>query len=288
MTAALDRRLNAFRSDLADERLRGKVEAKGFVAGQATSIAVPVCDVFDAPTVDAGMTSQMVLGEPVTVFEIDGHWAWLQSRRDGYVGYVSAAALGADDVVATHRVLAPRTFVYERADLKLRRLNCLSAGSEVAVTGTITERGTKYAMLGDGSALIANHLLAIDQSARDFVAVAETFLHTPYLWGGSTGFGIDCSGLVQRSMQLAGHSVLRDSDMQADTIGSAVGWDGPSGNLQRGDLVFWKGHVGIMVDRETLLHANAHTMTVARESLADAVERIGYLYGDPTMVRRPY
>jgi cell wall-associated NlpC family hydrolase len=156
----------------------------------------------------------------------------------------------------------------------------------VTVTGTAETRGTRYALLSTGEAMIAGHLRPLGDHAPDFVSVAETFLETPYLWGGSSAFGIDCSGLVQLSLRMAGQDVLRDSDMQAAGLGEAFDPGADFSGLRRGDLVFWKGHVAIMTDAANIVHASGHTMTVTRETLAAAVERIGYLYGGPTGFRR--
>ena len=187
----------------------------------------------------------------------------------------------------THVVSAPRSFLYPGPDLRFPRLGELSLGSSVTVRDFAETRGTRYALLSTGEAMISGHLRPVGEVSDDYVAVAETLLMTPYLWGGSTAFGIDCSGLVQLAMRMAGRDVLRDSDMQAATIGEPIEpGEGYSG-LRRGDLVFWKGHVAIMTDERTMIHANGHTMLVSREGLAEAIDRIGYLYGGPTGFRRP-
>lgn len=282
-----DGRLHAFRGDLADERLRGTVEAERFVAGRAACIAVPVADLRRTPRPDSAMDSQLLSGDEVRVFEETEGWAWVQSERDGYVGYVTDTALGTQQAVPTHTVSVPRTFVYPGPDMKLPRERQLSMGSLVAVVGFAETRGTRYALLPSGEAIVESHLVTIGTLASDYVAIAETLLHTPYLWGGVSGFGIDCSGLVQLSMRMAGRAVLRDTDMQATTIGTALDPGADFANLRRGDLVFWKGHVAIMTDADTMIHANGHTMLVSNEPLRTAIDRIGYLYGGPTGFRRP-
>jgi cell wall-associated NlpC family hydrolase len=280
----LDPRLHAFRPDLADERLRGRVEAARFVGGSPARVQAPVADLLGAPRPDSGLSSQLLAGTAVTVFDEAEGYAWVQSDADGYVGYVRAVDL-APPALPTHRVTAPRTFVYAGADLKLPRRACLSMGSEIAVAGEAETRGTRYAMLETGEALVASHLAPVGEAASDPVAVAETLLGVPYLWGGASAFGIDCSGLVQLALRMAGRAAPRDSDMQASGLGTAL--DPDADDLRRGDLVFWKGHVGMLADPRALVHASGHAMLVVRERLADAIERIRPFYGPPTGFRRP-
>ncbi|MCO5160845.1 MAG: NlpC/P60 family protein [Mesorhizobium sp.] len=279
----LDRRLNAFREDLADKRLEGRVEAPSFVAGSPAHVRVPVLDMRRTPSLEAGIDTQLLSGQDVLVFDENEGFAWIQSVSDGYVGYVGSNGLAEGASKATHLVSAARTFVYPAPDLKSAPTSALSMGSLVQVVGFEERRGTNYAVLPSGEAVIAGHLRDVAQRDPDYVAVAERLIHTPYLWGGASAFGIDCSGLVQLSMRMSGKTVLRDSDMQAATIGDPIGPD----QLKRGDLAFWKGHVAIVTDPETIIHANGHTMTVALEPLANAVSRISYLYGQPTGYRRP-
>ncbi|WP_245448785.1 NlpC/P60 family protein [Phyllobacterium sophorae] len=285
-TPTLDKRLNAFRPDLADENLRGMVEAERFVSGKPMRIADAVADVRSEPRGDAGITTQVLYGDDVLVFEDDNGWCWIQNERDGYVGYVVDTTLDRRASEPTHIVIAPRTFVYPGSDLKYPRTKALSMGSLVTIAGGEERRGTLYGMLPSGEAVIARHLVPVDEVTDDHVAVAETLMHTPYLWGGVSGFGVDCSGLVQLSLLMTGLPVLRDTDMQAASIGDLIEPDKDYQNLQRGDFVFWKGHVAMMASHSMLLHASGHTMSVTLEPLRDAIDRIAYLYGKPTAVRR--
>ena len=283
----LDRRLNAYRADLADRRLEGSVAAARYADGQPRQIVAPVADLRSAPSADAGLDTQLLLGDAVTVFDEAEGWAWVQSPHDGYVGYVAGADIGLPGDPPTHRVAAPRTILYREPDMKRPASRALSLGCAVRIVGETETRGTAYAMLNTGEAAIAAHLLPVGDSATDFVSVAERLELTPYLWGGASAFGIDCSGLVQLAMRMAGRAVLRDTDMQARSVGSEIEIGEDLAGLRRGDLVFWKGHVGIMTDGEGLIHANGHSMMVSHEPLREAVERIGYLYGRPTGFRRP-
>ncbi|RWM18745.1 MAG: NlpC/P60 family protein [Mesorhizobium sp.] len=284
---ARDARLHAFRSDLADARLKGEVAADRFVAGRPARISAAVADIRKAPRPDAGLNTQLLFGDDVLVFEDAEGWAWIQAERDGYVGYVADTVLGARHHAPTHVVSVPRTFLYPGPDLRFPVSGQLSMGSAVTVTGAAETRGTHYALLPSGEAVISGHLRPLNKPATDYVTVAETFLGTPYLWGGASGFGIDCSGLVQLAMHMAGRQVLRDSDMQATTIGEPLDPGLDFAGLRRGDLVFWKGHVAVMTDAKTIIHANGHTMLVSRERFKQALARIGYLYGGPTGFRRP-
>lgn len=282
-----DRRLNAFHADLADRRLEGRVEAARFAEGRPMRIAVPVADLLSSPAPGAGLDTQLLLGADVTVFDLSGGHAWVQAAADGYVGYVEASALAEPGDAPTHVVAAPRTFVYGRPDMKTPRRAALSMGSLVTAGEAAETRGLGYLRLAEGGWAVAGHLAPAGTAAPDFVAVAETFEHAPYLWGGASAFGLDCSGLVQLSMRMAGRQVLRDTDMQAGSIGAAIDAGPDFSGLRRGDLVFWKGHVAIAAGPDAIIHANGHTMSVARESLSGAILRIGYLHGGPTGVRRP-
>lgn len=278
----LDRRLNIFRADLANEALKGQVDATRFTIGVAAQVVVPVVGLRPEPDRTVGIDTELLLGETLRVFDKTDGWAWVQADSDGYAGYVPETTIG-DVVQATHRIAAPRTFLYPQAELRKPPVQALSMGSLIRFVGEEETRGTRYLMTAKGEGVIAAHCIAIGGvAADDYVSIALRFLETPYLWGGRSGFGIDCSGLVQLSISMTGKSVLRDTDMQVRSLGTDVSRE----ELRRGDLVFWKGHVGIMEDEATLIHANGHTMTVSRENLDEAIKRIGWLYELPTAFRR--
>ncbi len=281
---SLDRRTTAARPDLADERLRGIVEAARFVAGKARRVAAPAAALRGEPRPDMPMDTELLMGEPFTVFdENDEGWAWGQSGADGYVGWVASEALGSSDPEPTHRVAALRSFVYPGPSLKLPAQACLSLNAEVAVLA----RENGYARLAGGGFVHDGHLAPRASREPDFVAVAERFLHTPYLWGGKTSIGLDCSALVQMSLRAAGVSAPRDSDMQERELGDPVAFDEALAGLRRGDVVFWKGHVAIMRDPLTMIHANGYHMAVAIEPLREARDRIAQKsFGPVTAIRR--
>jgi cell wall-associated NlpC family hydrolase len=277
-----DPRLHAYRPDLADERLKGRVEAARFVAGAPGQIIRPSVPLKARPSGMAGLENEALFGERVRVFERGDGWAWVQLERDGYVGYVPAEAIGAAVVFPTHRVHSVGTFLYPVADIKSPPLMHLSMGSEIAVQ-SIDDR---FAQLQTGGFMIARHIAPLTRHARDFVAVAERFIGVPYLWGGRTRLGVDCSGLLQIALEAAGHKAPRDSDMQLASLGSEILVPADLEGLQRGDLVFWKGHVAMMADSVLLLHANAHHMAVAVEPLSSAVERIAKAGSAVAAIRR--
>jgi len=284
MNALPDRRLNAYRPDLAEEALRGTVTAERYVAGTPARVTQPVAALRPRPNSSAGIDTELLFGEAVRVLDRADGWAWVKSDFDGYVGYLPEAALDTGGTAATHVVAVPRTFAYSGPDLKTPAAFALSIGSRLTATGESETRGTRYLTLEGGQSVVAGHCLPVGKTAGDdYVAIAARFLETPYLWGGRSGFGLDCSALVQLSMMMTGRTAPRDSDMQAAGLGTPIERDA----LRRGDLVFWKGHVAIMEDEKTILHANGHTMSVAREGLEAAIERIGWLYQQPTGYRRP-
>jgi cell wall-associated NlpC family hydrolase len=281
MTMSFDKRFTPARPDLAAAHLKGHVEATIFAEGRDMQIVGPSADVRRAPAPDASLDTQALCGERVTVYEEHEGWAWAQLQRDSYVGYLPSHMLGPTPKDPTHRVTALRTFVYPAPNMKVPPLEALPLGAEVTVEGE-----GDYVRVADHGFVYAPHLTPLTQYETDFVAVVERFLGVPYLWGGKTALGLDCSGLVQISLAAAGIAAPRDTDVQAREIGTELPLEDPL-HLQRGDLVFWKGHVGIMCDAQTLLHANAHHMLVARELFAEARARIlAKSFGPVIAVRR--
>jgi len=216
-------------------------------------------------------------GDSIQDNELEDGWAYIQTAFDSYVGYTDPAAL-ADPLEADHRVTALSTPLLARPDVKSVVLEMLPLNAGVKVL----ERAKGFARVAPDGHVFAGHLAPRDHKAEDWVATAERFVGTPYVWGGKTHAGIDCSGLVQTALASAGINVPRDTDQQE----AALGEDVPFLKHKRGDLVFWNGHVGIMLDAVRLLHANAFHMQVEIEPLEDAIARIAPVAGPVTAIKR--
>lgn len=278
-----DSRLTPARGDLADARLRGTVAAERYSAGTARRVVVPSAPLRPHPSREVPIDTEALMGEPVTVYDEHEGWAWVQLESDRYVGYLPSEGLGSPEPAPTHWVSALRTFLYPAPNLKLPPLGHLSLGAAVAPLG----REGGYVRLAGGAFVFADHLRELSFCEDDFVAVAERFVGAPYLWGGKTSLGLDCSGLVQTALATAGIPAPRDSDMMARELGSPVETGPDLSGLRRGDLVCWGGHIGIMLDDRQLLHANGHAMATAVEPLRVAEERIRTKsYGPITGIRR--
>lgn len=279
----LDPRLNAFRPDLADAALKGRVEAAAYAEGRPMRVAVGRLPLMQNPAADSRMGSELLFGEPVSVFEIRDGWAWLKNREDGYVGYAPAEGLGTAGPDANRRLTALRSFLFAEPDLKSRVLDSLSMNSPLA--GGETRNG--FMALDSGGWVWAAHTAPAGSHESDHVAVALRFLEAPYLWGGRSSIGLDCSGLVQMALARCGKPAPRDSDMQRK-IGDPVPYDGEDSVLAHGDLVFWPGHVGIWLEGGDFLHANATDMKVARGPFAAIAAHTARATGSGVIaVRRP-
>ncbi len=284
---SLDRRLNVFSPALAESGLRGKVEAEQFLDGKPAQVRVAFTELRAKPDSSAPIDTQLMFGETVRVFDTANGYSLVKADRDRYVGWLEEGTISHKICEPTHLVCVPRTFFYPEPDLKLPHKGMRSMGSAVRVVDQVEKRGTRYALLETGEAVVERHVRLVGHHADDYVAVAEQLIHTPYLWAGTTAFGIDCSGFVKLAMLMCGKLVLRDSDMQAATLGDEIDPGKTYENLRRGDLVFWRGHVAIVRDENSLIHANGHTMNVAIEPLDEAFSRIEYLYERPIGCRRP-
>jgi cell wall-associated NlpC family hydrolase len=271
-----DRRITPARPDLAAAHLRGKVEAERFVEGEKLMSLRGHNPMRSAPDSHADQETELLCGDRFTVYEQKNGWAWGQIASDGYVGYVHVLSL-CPHVEATHRVRALSTPLLTRPNVKAASNGALPMNALVRLEqecGDFFQTNAGYVSY--------RHLVPLHEFATDFVSVAERFLGAPYVWGGKTVAGLDCSGLIQTALQAAGISSPRDTDMMEKALGVETG----GADLQRGDLVFWKGHVGVMLNASQLLHANAFHMEVFAEPLEEAKARIAKSGSVVTSVRR--
>ncbi len=280
----LDPRLHAVRPDLADRRLRSDVVAESYCDGQARQVVTGLADLRRQPSAEAPLDAQIWYGEAVTLFEESAGWAWVQAERDGYVGYTPLSSLG--DALAptpTHWITAPMSLRFPAADIKALPLDRLPMGSLLRAV----DSKDSFLELHDGSFVFARHAAPPDEIEEDWPETALRFLGVPYLWGGRSMMGIDCSGLVQTALILSGRRVLRDSDMLRDL--AELGQDlPPDSPRRRGDLLFSPGHVVMAVNGEEIVHANAHHLAVVREAFATFAQRIAARGESVSHLRRPH
>ena len=274
-----DPRLTLARPDLADLALQGLVAAERYNAPKLFQVATPTAALRKAAHPMAEQWDQLLFGEVFRVLAVQDGFAWGQAARDGYVGFVAQDDLAALGGPATHQVAVSRTYAFAEPGIKARPVGLYSLNALTAIEAT----EGRFAK-GEGTGwFIAEHLSPIGVAQADYVAIAQGFLGAAYQWGGRESLGLDCSGLVQQALAACGRAIPRDTDMQ-------LAFFAPVAEVERrrGDLVFWKGHVAILLDAETILHANAHHMAVAIEPLAGAIARIEAAGGGPvTGWRRP-
>ena len=271
----MDRRLTPFSGRIAHISLKGQLDAP-FTEGEAAEIIAPLVDLLTRP--NGPRDRQLLYGDAVTVIDRDQGYAFVMAAKDGFCGWVDEATLG-PTTSPTHRVASAGTHLYAGPKVQSTMHHALYLNSRVTVTG----QDGKWAITPQGY-IPASHLAPLDRPAADPVAVAESLLNTPYLWGGNSAAGIDCSGLAQAALLAAGIACPGDSDLQ-ESVGQDIS---NTAQMQRGDLIFWKGHVALLTGPDQIIHANGKTMSVAYEGLAEAIARIDSQgEGLPTARRRP-
>ncbi len=282
-----DPRITPYKDGLAATHLRGVVDAKTYNDAIRHQIMMPVAPLHRAPSNASMMDTQLLLGASFDIYDIHNGWAWGQevqsdgtgSTSKGYVGYVPNMALARSATIAAHRISVIRAPVFIKPDLKTAVRTTLPLNAKICVDSGDGD----YLHIPDMGYVHSKHIGPIEKTAGDFVTIAELHLGLPYIWGGISPDGVDCSGLVQTALRATGKDAPRDTDMQEAELGTTLPKDA---KLKRGDLVFWKGHVGIMRDADTLLHANAYHMLVASEPLQTAITRIEKSAGPVTAIKR--
>ncbi|ACF02704.1 NLP/P60 protein [Rhodopseudomonas palustris TIE-1] len=277
-----DRRLTPARPDLAAKHLEGQVTAARFVEGEVFEVSYGVAPVRREPFSGAMLETEALKGERVTVYDrTEEGWAWGQLMTDGYVGWLPDLALYRPAAEPTHKVTALRTFAFHGPSIKLPPAETLPLGARLA----IVREDANFAVTQEGWYMPRQHVAPLADIEADFVAVAERFVGTPYLWGGRSSLGIDCSGLVQTALAACGIAAPRDSDMQEAALGATVPL-AEQAALKRGDLLFWKGHVAIARDAVSIVHANAYHMATAIEPTQEAIARIAAAGSALTAIKR--
>ena len=275
---SFDPRVTLARGDLAARELEALVAADRYADRRRYVCAKPAAGLLREPDAGAEQVDQLLCGEGFDVVDEQGGYAWGQARRDGYVGFVELSALKPADRTPNMKLSALRSYAFEAPSIKSRALGPYSLGSLL----DIEEREGRFARAAGIGWFVEDHLAEIGVFETDPAAVALRYLGTPYLWGGRESLGLDCSGLTLQAFGACGIALPRDTDQQA-LGGRAVA----QGELARGDLVFWKGHVAVMLDGETIVHANAHHMATATEPLSATRARyVAAGVGEPTAFRR--
>jgi cell wall-associated NlpC family hydrolase len=277
-----DSRVVPARADLAAAHLKGKIQADRFVEGARKVVRRGHTPLHSAPSEAAMRDTELLYGEVFVVYETNDGWCWGQAVRDNYVGYAHASALTDPGETPDHRIIGLSTPLLREPSLKTSPLDLLPLNARVKVIG----RESKCLQIEGGGFIYEKHIAPLSYRAPDWVAVAQRFLGVPYIWGGRTLAGLDCSGLIQTALEASDIDIPRDSDQQEAALRNDVPVTSNLSGLVRGDIVFWTDHVGVMLDSERLLHANGFYGEVAIEPLRTAVERITAAGNAITSIKR--
>jgi len=266
VSASFDPRVTPARPDLAAAHLKGWIAAERYSEGHAANVARASAPLRAGPSEDATLETELLFGEGFTIYDEKNGWVWGQSALDSHVGYARAESFTNAVIRPTHRVIVPATPLLSVPDVKTPARQILPMNAKLDVA----ELESRFVRLTQGQYVFAGHIAPLSAHQPDWVSVAERFLGAPYVWGGKTFAGLDCSGLVQTALEAGGIAAPRDTDLMEAALGDAIPLET---DLRRGDLVFWKGHMGAMLDSVRLIHANAFAMQVAIEPLSVARTR---------------
>lgn len=280
--SAFDPRVTPARADLAAVHLKDKVEAQRFVEGHTAQAIRGTVSLRNTPSFDGRLETEILFGERFTIYEAKNGWVWGQCALDSYVGYARESEFATPATAPTHRVTAFKTALLHQPELKSAASDFLPLNAKVAVMG----EEERYARIGDGLYVFAGHLAPLAHKESDWVKIAERFAGLPYLWGGKTADGVDCSGIIQLALEAGGIAASRDTDMMETSLGKSILATPDFAGLKRGDLIFWSDHMGVMLDATRLLHANATYMAVTIEPLAQAAARIARKEGAVRAIKR--
>ncbi len=260
----IDKRLNAYRDDLADISLKGKVQSAQFIKPTKAVASAPSSSLRRGPAESDPVEKELLRGEKINVFEEKSGWCWVQSLRDGYVGYTKASSINYKNTVKmTHQVNSLRSLLFAEPNLKSFVKGHLSLNAIVSVISV----KDKFSQLECGSWIFSGHIQHINISNLTFLEAAKLYLEAPYLWGGNNNLGVDCSGLVQMAALAIGAILPRDADMIEDHFTEIVPYTNDDTILEINDLFFWPGHVGIYAGDNMILHANATDMKVSYHNI---------------------
>ena len=267
MSESYDRRITAARPDLAAAHLKGIIAAERYREGRIKQVTKSFVGLRSAPGLDAPLETELLFGEIFTVYELKNGWVWGQAALDSHVGYAPADAFSDTVTMPTHRVIASATALLMAPEVKQPTIGILPMNAKL----NVVEKDNRFSRIAADRYVFSDHIAPLDTHAPDWVLVAVNFVGAPYVWGGKTFAGIDCSGLIQTALEAAGTQAPRDTDLMETALGQPIALDAP---LQRGDLIFWKGHMGAMLDGDRLIHASAFVMRVVIEDFPTARARI--------------
>ncbi len=266
-----DQRICPIRKGLASADYYGLIKNCKFVKGSIYTVHSTYSPLYFEKK-QKNLTSQLLFGEYFRVFDVNDGVAWGQSLRDNYVGYTSIQNLRKRKIISNYKVQSLRTFIYGGPSIKVDPLNYLSFNSLV----NVTKKKRNFSFIPSVGWCISKDLSKINNIKFSLYDISLQYLQTPYLWGGRDSMGLDCSGLIQNLYQMIGINLPRDTDLQAAYFSKYV----DESKIKLGDLIFWRGHVAMVLDKKNIIHANAYHMKTQIEPLKSAKKRIDKDYGN--------